>query len=141
MIFTKIPSFLFFFLISLQSLPYGECTLLKTKEIQQLQTEIDNVKTSVLRLEMAQPKIFAMKEELKELIEAEKKHQCLTNIEMIESRLTTLELRIMNLEAPGTPGSLGRRTATRRPSAQRVPTISSRGEEMSYFSPASPYSA
>lgn len=132
------PQIAFIFFLNI-----GHCTLLKGKEITQLQSETDVMKASIHDLQANFNKLEKQFNQRINIIV--KESQAVPNIEMIESRMTAVELKIMQLEQPGTPGSIQRRPAYKRgPSSRGHPgglTPNRPFQDVNdYFASTSPYS-
>lgn len=116
-------------------MPYLDATLLKNKEIADLEKEMKEQSDRIVKVDHKVENCVA------DLTKMPKKQA----LEQLESRILALELKMMQMEQPGTPGS----NIQRRPNIRRG--ASSNGQNLTpnraykdgndYFSPASPYSS
>lgn len=117
-------------------MPYLDATFLKNREIADLEKEMKEQSDQIAKIDHKVENCVADLTKMP-------KNQAL---EQLESRILALELKMMQMEQPGTPGS----AVQRRPKIRRG--ASSNGQNLTpnraykdsnsndYFSPASPYS-
>jgi len=115
-------------------MPYLDATLLKNKEIADLDKEMKEQSDRIAKIDHKVENCVADLTKMP-------KNQAL---EQLESRILALELKMMQLEQPGTPGSIQRRPNIRRGASsngQNLTPNRAYKDGNDYFSPASPYSS